>query len=115
MIPGLAGQPTWSTCGPDLLAACQRVIADLREQNMTGLCSRSRDEQIADLRAAIAKAERSADGQAWLRFLHVRHTKNWVLARRTPRIVARYGDDVVCLTAKQLDQAEADYLNGKAP
>jgi hypothetical protein len=27
-------------------------------------------------------------------------SSNWVIAKRTPRIVARYGCDVVCLTQK---------------
>lgn len=31
---------------------------------------------------------------------------NWVIARRSPRILARYGSDVVCLTPKQYTEAE---------
>lgn len=30
----------------------------------------------------------------------------WVIARRTPRIVERYGADVVCVTPKRFDEAE---------
>lgn len=33
-------------------------------------------------------------------------SKNWVIARRSERIVRRYGDDVVCLTSKQYEDAE---------
>ncbi len=32
--------------------------------------------------------------------------KNWVLHRRTPRIVSRYGDDVICLSLKRYEEAE---------
>lgn len=28
----------------------------------------------------------------------------WVIARRTPRIVEKYGDDVICLTPKQYQE-----------
>ncbi len=31
---------------------------------------------------------------------------NWVIARRTPNILARYGQDVVCLTPKSYQNAE---------
>lgn len=32
--------------------------------------------------------------------------RNWVIARRTPRIVARYGVDVICLSPKRYAEAE---------
>lgn len=32
--------------------------------------------------------------------------KNWVVARRTPRIVAQYGEDVICLTPKAYREKE---------
>lgn len=41
---------------PDLLAALQRIISDLREQEETGLCKRMRINQIVDIDAAIRKA-----------------------------------------------------------
>lgn len=31
---------------------------------------------------------------------------NWVLARRTPAIVARYGEDVICLSREKYKDAE---------
>jgi hypothetical protein len=31
---------------------------------------------------------------------------NWVIARRTPRILARYGQDVVCLSPKTYANAK---------
>lgn len=30
---------------------------------------------------------------------------NWVLARKTPNILARYGTDVICLSNKKYDEA----------
>lgn len=45
----------------------------------------------------------------WPDFLRERVGNNWVLARRTPRIVARYGADVVCLSGKQLRELEREY------
>jgi hypothetical protein len=30
----------------------------------------------------------------------------WVIARRTPNIMARYGEDVVCLSNKQYENAD---------
>jgi len=41
----------------DLIGECERLLADLREARDTGSCRRSRDSQIADMIAAIAKAE----------------------------------------------------------
>jgi len=35
--------------------------------------------------------------------------KNWVLARRTPRIVERYGQDVICVSKKCYDAVEKEY------
>lgn len=32
--------------------------------------------------------------------------KNWVVARRTPNIVARYGKDVICLSPQRYASAE---------
>lgn len=31
---------------------------------------------------------------------------NWVVARRSPRVVAKYGDDVVCLSPKRYAEVE---------
>ena len=32
--------------------------------------------------------------------------KNWVIARRSPRIVAKYGEDVVCVSPKAFQEHE---------
>lgn len=37
-------------------------------------------------------------------------SRNWVIARRTPRIVARYGEDVLCLSPKAYAKAEAEAI-----
>jgi hypothetical protein len=42
-------------------------------------------------------------------FLHEKVGKNWVLHRRTARIVERYGKDVVCLSQRQYRDLEAQY------
>lgn len=42
-------------------------------------------------------------------FYRQRFGDNWVLSRRTPNIIARYGNDVNCLTKKQYDAATRDY------
>ena len=42
-----------------LREALEGLLADLIEQRDTGLCSRSRDEQICTARDAIAKAKRA--------------------------------------------------------
>lgn len=39
---------------------------------------------------------------------------NWVLARRTPRIVEKYGADVICLTRKAYIKAERLALEFRA-
>lgn len=39
----------------------------------------------------------------------------WVLARRTKRIVERYGDDVVCLSQKQYRDYERELDVANAP
>lgn len=38
---------------------------------------------------------------------------NWVLARRTRRIVAQYGDDVKCYSAKQYEAAEREAIESR--
>lgn len=42
-------------------------------------------------------------------FIRERVGANWVLARRTPRIVARYGEDVVALSQQQYAGLAAEY------
>lgn len=44
----------------ELIGECERLLRDLREARDTGSCRRSRDSQIADLIAAITKAEGGA-------------------------------------------------------
>lgn len=45
----------------------------------------------------------------YLDFMRERLGADWVLARRTSRILRQYGDDVNCITAKQLRKVERDY------
>ena len=45
----------------------------------------------------------------YLDFMHARLGSNWVLARRSARIVARYGEDVKCLSKKEYREVEAAY------
>lgn len=42
-------------------------------------------------------------------------TRNWVLARRSKRILERYGSDVITLSKKQYRELEADLDFMKAP
>lgn len=104
-------EPNWTEVGPDLMAAL-KTIAGYPHADNAGLPI-GRARQIA--RAAIAKAERSADGDGWIAFLRSRFTPNWVLARRSPRIIARYGESVRCITREDNAKARADYLNGETP
>ena len=46
---------------------------------------------------------------SFVEFMHQRVGKNWVLARRTARILQRYGDDVVTLTQAQYKALEQEY------
>jgi hypothetical protein len=39
---------------------------------------------------------------------------NWVVARRTTRIVREYGESVLCLSPKKLDEAEIRALEMRA-
>lgn len=50
----------------------------------------------------------------WLRFLETRlGTRNWVVfARRTRRIVERYGDDVVVVTPRRWRELESEFNRG---
>lgn len=45
----------------------------------------------------------------YLGFMRERLGANWVLARRTSRIVRQYGENVNCVSAKQLAKVERDY------
>ena len=46
---------------------------------------------------------------SFIDFLHSRIGDNWVLARRTARIVQRYGESVVCLTLKKYRALETEW------
>ena len=51
-------------------------------------------------------------------FLRKRLGPNWVIhRRRTPRIVEKYGEDVVCITLRQFRKLMEDYTleTGKLP
>ena len=39
--------------------------------------------------------------------------RNWVIARRTPRIVERYGPDVICLSQAKYASAEARAIEAR--
>jgi hypothetical protein len=45
----------------------------------------------------------------YLNFMTERLGSNWVLARRTSRIIARYGEDVNCVSHKQMRAVERDW------
>jgi len=47
---------------------------------------------------------------SFLEFLRERVGRNWVIARRTPRIIARYGKDVTYLSAKKYDALQAEWI-----
>jgi hypothetical protein len=47
--------------------------------------------------------------QSFTDFLRDRVGPHWVLHRRTPRIVARYGEGVVCLSPRQYQALELEY------
>ena|ERR1700726_2563794 len=42
-------------------------------------------------------------------FYRERFGSNWVVARRTSRTVERYGDDVRCISQKQMRETEREY------
>lgn len=44
-----------------------------------------------------------------LDFLRQEFGSNWVVARRTPRIVQRYGEDVCCISPQRYRAAEQKY------
>jgi len=46
---------------------------------------------------------------SYLEFLEAEFGKNWVIAARSPSIVRRYGEDVVCLSQKRYREAERRY------
>jgi hypothetical protein len=56
--------------------------------------------------AATAEQQTPAD---FSQFLAERVGRNWVLARRSSRIVAKYGESVKCLSQKQYTTLEAEY------
>jgi hypothetical protein len=41
--------------------------------------------------------------------------RNWVIARRTPRIVDRYGDDVICVTPHQFTETKVRVIESRVP
>ena len=98
----------WEKCGPQLVSALESVAewCSLIKQNYPEM----RFPKEVD--AALARYRRASAPGGGCDFLRARFGKNWVLARRTARIVERYGADVACLTPKQYAQAEADYLDG---
>ena len=51
----------------------------------------------------------AADFSNFSDFLRARVGGPWVLARRTARIVKRYGEDVVCLSQRRYDAIRAEF------
>lgn len=49
---------------------------------------------------------------SFLEFLRARYGRNWVVARRTPRIVARYGEDVKCFSVAVYDREHKAWQDG---
>jgi hypothetical protein len=47
--------------------------------------------------------------QTFSDYVRERVGANWVLARRTPRIIQSYGADVACLTKQQYGKLQEDY------
>lgn len=45
----------------------------------------------------------------YLDFLREKIGHNWVIARRTPNIVARYGEDVVCISKQRMRAIDKEY------
>lgn len=48
----------------------------------------------------------------FLEFLRARYGRNWVVARRTSRIVARYGEDVHCFTQGSYTREVEEWRDG---
>ena len=46
---------------------------------------------------------------SFVEFLQTKIGSNWCVARRTKRVVERYGDDVVTLSQKKYAALEAEY------
>lgn len=42
-------------------------------------------------------------------------TRNWVVARRSPNILRRYGEDVLCLSSKRFEALEKEYEAAYGP
>lgn len=111
----------WSACGPQLVAAAEWAAKSAHHPACP--IARGRDIETIDknpctchvkaAKDALSRYKRATEPSGSLEFLRARFGKNWVLARRTTNIVARYGSDVVCLSKKQYLQAETDYLDGK--
>jgi hypothetical protein len=47
---------------------------------------------------------------AWLR---ERLGSNWVVAKRTKRVVERYGDDVVCVSLKRFAALKQEFMDSR--
>lgn len=46
---------------------------------------------------------------SFLAFINARIGQNWVVARRSPAMIARYGEDVVCLSKARYDEIAEAY------
>jgi hypothetical protein len=75
----------------------------------------TRDQAITADLAALAQFSGSPAGQRlrgqyepfpFNTFADIVGGSNWVIARRSPKVIARYGDDVVCLSLKRYRNAE---------
>ncbi|OFX03290.1 MAG: hypothetical protein A3E78_12200 [Alphaproteobacteria bacterium RIFCSPHIGHO2_12_FULL_63_12] len=92
--------PHWPDCGPVLYEALERFVADCDSAPPVDLMNRLA-ATCAVARAALARAERSGDMHAWLRFATARFGKGW----SCPRTVSE----------RDCAQAREDHLSGAAP
>lgn len=67
----------------------------------------------SDIEAQVRRAISVIDshGGATTQELAQELGKNWVIARRTKKIVKKYGEDVKCYSPKQFEKAERTAIN----
>ena len=108
----------WKRCGEKLLAALRDERDALLVWSQADLpldVAEGIKISLTKIDTALEAFGRASSLGGAADFMRKRFGKNWVLARRTARILERYGEDVRCVSPRKYAQCEDDYYNGEAP
>ena len=94
------------------LVRCETYLVNTRREDDPNVIVGTHDDLLRSVRLALSVMDQHVTVDELCAAIG---SDNWVVARRTKRIVERYGEDVVTLSSKQLDAAERRAVEARFP